>query len=148
MSSVRIFSGPPQFTLAQLSAGLHLSTMWGFDAVREYTIKEIDQRFNETLDGYDPFDRLDLADRANVPKWRRPAFRVICERSGFLKLEEAQRLGLKRTVAICAVREQCRPAPGVRCGSCYNCSYGYACQTPGQNLEAVMELQKEALELV
>lgn len=141
----RVLSGPPTFTLLQLGAALHLSTMWGFDAVREYAIKEIDQRFPPGGDNYDPFDRLDLADRTNVAKWRRPAFEAICNRSNSLTLDDGRRLGIERLVVVSAIRERCRPSLSHphRCNRCGNRHPELSMEI----LQTALDAEKESLEL-
>ena len=94
--------------------------MWAFDLVREYAIKQIDERFT------DPFDRLDLVAKCNVEKWRAYAYRVICERQEPLTQLEGSRLGMARLIAIGRIREQ-RPRVGAPTSSeayCPNCG-GY-----------------------
>lgn len=142
----RILSGPPVFTLQQLGAALHLATMWGFDAVRAYTIGQIDQQFNENCNGFDPFDRLDLADRTNVPKWRRPAFQIICSRKEALTLEEGLRLGMKRVIVITAIRERCRSTTA-HFHSCYQCRNGYSGCGVVKDVSTALNAEKESLEL-
>lgn len=76
--------------------------MWGFEAVREHAIKEIDGRFTGS---YDPFDRLALADKCDVRKWRWGAYWMICQRPEPLTIEESSQLGIKRFTAVARARE-------------------------------------------
>lgn len=132
--------------MAQLSAALHLATMWGFDATREYIIKQIDLRFPPTNPDFNPFDRLDLAEKNNVPKWKRPAYASICKRKDRLTLEEAERLGLARTLAVCNIRERCLPKP--HWSRCDFCRTGSFCDTHGTTtMSTGIDSEKVALGL-
>jgi len=103
--------GAPPLALEQLEAALHLSTMWAFGKVRDWTIKEI-EKLNQS-----PIDRLELAQKCAVQQWLLPAYIQLCTRPERLTIREAERLGLHRYHILAQIREQwC--SGSVQCSSC------------------------------
>lgn len=132
-----------------LEGALYLATRWGFETVREFAIKEIDRRFTEREPGYDPFDRLDLADRVDVPGWKRPAYEVICNRTEILTAQEGQRLGVERAIVLCGIREQLVTRKLLSGSGCWTCRNGHACTTHGTlTLKDGLDAAKESLGMV
>ncbi|KAG9000047.1 hypothetical protein FRB94_005676 [Tulasnella sp. JGI-2019a] len=86
----------------QWEAVLHLATKWGFAATRDHAITVFDTQFKEQ----NPFSRLELALTCKVAKWFKPVYRQLCERTSSLTLDEAERLGIQRYVAITRIREE------------------------------------------
>ncbi|KAG8928404.1 hypothetical protein FRC00_001764, partial [Tulasnella sp. 408] len=78
--------------------------MWGFEDIREKIIEQVDK----TILAEDPFDRIDASLKCRVEKWLHPAYVVLCKRETGLSDAEAERLGLRRSIAICRVRESLR----------------------------------------
>ncbi|KAG8946676.1 hypothetical protein FRC00_009463 [Tulasnella sp. 408] len=117
----RFWSGDPKLEFKQWAAALHLSTMWNFEELR----KDIITHVNKTISNASPLDRIDASLKCKVEEWLHPAYQVLCERQTGLTDEEAQHLGLGRTVAIWRIREIRRPT-FLKCWSCnveqcYNC---------------------------
>lgn len=118
-----MWNGLPRPTLKELGAALHLSTMWGFDTIREYLIKEISGRFSPKSNKYDPFEFVELADKGNMPHWKLPAYEAICCSPELPTPAQARKLGLMRLLVLCDIREKYGPKSlmhtlALRCARC------------------------------
>ncbi|KAG8907692.1 hypothetical protein FRC01_007603, partial [Tulasnella sp. 417] len=71
--SARVWAGPPELDEDGWVAALHIATMYSFRDIRNYIIKYIDdQKF------YSPVRLIEMANKANVPKWIQPAYLALC----------------------------------------------------------------------
>ncbi|KAG8887039.1 hypothetical protein FRB98_000664 [Tulasnella sp. 332] len=121
----RLMDDPPLFTIDQWSAALHLATMWHFDAIRKYAIQQIESQYADQS----PLDRIALACKCQVGQWLHPAYLALCNRAEPLTVEEGEKLGYPRLMAICRLRESRYTGSSTfgrqRCGSCIYCYNGY-----------------------
>ncbi|KAG8928402.1 hypothetical protein FRC00_001762 [Tulasnella sp. 408] len=101
----RRLDGDSEPTFSQWIAALHLATMWSFDNIREKIIEQVEQ----TISTADPIDRIEASLKCRVEKWLHPAYVILCKRESVLSDAEAERLGLRRSMAIWRVREALRP---------------------------------------
>ncbi|KAG8994308.1 hypothetical protein FRB94_009964 [Tulasnella sp. JGI-2019a] len=98
---------------------LHLSTKWGFIAVREHIIKQIDAHYSNQ----EAMDRFELAMKCRVPQWLPSVYHTLCIRDKHITAEEGRKLGHERLTEICRIREL-RPKLSIdeRCGGCKACT--------------------------
>jgi hypothetical protein len=78
---------------------LKLSTMWGFDDIRDLAIQCM------SLLSIDPIERAALANEYSIDQWLLPALNELAQREEPISIEEARRLGWERALQIAAVRE-------------------------------------------
>jgi len=82
--------------------------------VRQYAIRSIEKLRSEAGSGsgfdqvWTAVDRIVIADKFNVSEWLVPAYEELCQRASYLSLDEAERIGPRRTAIIASVREQIR----------------------------------------
>lgn len=91
---------------AELTALLSISTRFFFEKIREMVIKEIDKDISYTL--ISPVDRIVLAEKYDVSKWRRPAYVELALRTLPPNLEEGEKIGWDLATKICQARESLR----------------------------------------
>ncbi|KAG8994309.1 hypothetical protein FRB94_009965 [Tulasnella sp. JGI-2019a] len=142
----RLIDGAPELTLQQLSGALHLATMWDFDAARKYIIDQITIHHTDQP----PLDRIELAMRCQVGEWLHPAYKTLCDRPEPITEQEGERLGYRRLIAICRIREgrYTSAYETIECGVCYYCRNGFnseRCENPVK--EASLVLIEKAEEL-
>lgn len=89
------------FTIRGFEAILRLSTMWEFDAVREYAIRTI----TTWRDEVSPATLIRLGLAYGVSDWLVPAYTQLCRRSMSISLEEGLELGMRVTVGLGKLRE-------------------------------------------
>ncbi|KAG8987140.1 hypothetical protein FRB94_002175 [Tulasnella sp. JGI-2019a] len=109
---------------AEWGDALHLSTKWGFSAVRETVIRRIEHQCKDQ----GTMDRFELAVKCQVPQWLCPVYHSLCTRNEYITADEGRRLGYERLTAICRIREILRDIPKLnereeRCERCDNCVY-------------------------
>ena len=89
-----------------------IANRYEFAQVRQYAIRTIEKIRVETESGFDDLwtavDRIVIADQYDVTEWLVPASEELCQRSGYLTVAEAERIGPRRTAIIASVREQLR----------------------------------------
>ncbi|EIN11457.1 hypothetical protein PUNSTDRAFT_131623 [Punctularia strigosozonata HHB-11173 SS5] len=90
-------------TLADWTAVLHLSDMWGFRTIRELAMRKC---FPLAL----PVDKIVLGRRYDIKGWLKDAYVAICQREEPLTLQEGKRLHLEDVIAISEVRQSIRDA--------------------------------------
>ncbi|KAG8914584.1 hypothetical protein FRC01_004001 [Tulasnella sp. 417] len=112
VTEARVLYSNSDLNFSQLTSALYLATMWGFDDIRDKIIEQVDKG----ISAVDPMHRIDASLKCRVEKWLHPAYAVLCRRETILLDAEAERLGLRRSMAICRVRESLRsisqPQPG------------------------------------
>ncbi|KAG9002093.1 hypothetical protein FRB93_011866 [Tulasnella sp. JGI-2019a] len=123
LSVPRQIEAPLRLQPAEWSDALYLSTRWGFSAVREHVIAEIEDQ----CDDQGPLDRFELALKCRVSQWLRPVYHALCSRNEHITAEEGRRLGYKRLTAICRIREVLRgkSQPNSINDQCWRCEYCY-----------------------
>ncbi|KAG8988606.1 hypothetical protein FRB94_000568 [Tulasnella sp. JGI-2019a] len=119
----RQIEAPLRLQPAEWSDALYLSTRWGFSAVREHVIAEIEDQ----CDDQGPLDRFELALKCRVSQWLRPVYHALCSRNEHITAEEGRRLGYERLTAICRIREVLRgkSQPNSINDQCWRCEYCY-----------------------
>jgi len=89
-----------------------IANRYDFAQVRQYAIRTIEKIRVEAGSGFDHLwtavDRIVIADKFDVTEWLVPAYEELCKRPGYLTLQEAERIGPRRTAIIASVREQLR----------------------------------------
>ncbi|KIO16899.1 hypothetical protein M407DRAFT_33456 [Tulasnella calospora MUT 4182] len=132
----RVFDKEVKSEWKQLSAALHLSTMWEFEDIRARLIKDMSQTIGNG--GIEPLDRVEVAIQCRVTDWLHPAYQELCERADGVTTDEAKRLGMDRLAAIYRVRDRRRPA-AQNSGYCYSCGsdYGYTNVAPTPTLDLI-----------
>ncbi|KAG8993470.1 hypothetical protein FRB94_010733 [Tulasnella sp. JGI-2019a] len=89
------------FTIQSFEAILRLSTMWEFDAVRDYAIRIITTHKDEVSAA----TLIRLALSFGVSDWLIPAYTQLCIRTSSISLEEGLELGMRVTVGLGKLRE-------------------------------------------
>lgn len=59
---------------------------------------------------WSPIERLELATRFSVDEWLMPAYEELCMREDFITLDEAERIGGRKTAVIALARERYKKA--------------------------------------
>ncbi|KAG8914527.1 hypothetical protein FRC01_004026 [Tulasnella sp. 417] len=96
----RRFEPEPVLSEEQWTDALRLATLWDFDHIRAYAIKNLKNSF------LDPLQRIQLAEECNVKEWLHPAYARLCARRAPLTAKEGQILGFERFAALCRIREE------------------------------------------
>ncbi|KAG8921499.1 hypothetical protein FRC01_000224, partial [Tulasnella sp. 417] len=81
------------------SESLQLATLWRFEQLRAYIIKNMDSMTR------DPFTRIQIADAYGLTDWLHPAYAKLCARDASLTFEEGRRIGFERFAALVKIRE-------------------------------------------
>lgn len=103
-------------TWSEWAGALHLATMWSFDSVRSYIIAQMDKHSGKKE--LPPVERIEMAIKCDVKAWLLPAYEELCTREEFLSADEANRLGLARSLAICKIRETKKAQVPYQCTYC------------------------------
>jgi hypothetical protein len=98
---------PKVQTLTEWTDVLHLSTKWGFAAIRTTAIETI-------LPLASPVDKIAISRAYNIDAWIDDAFVDILARESDLTLAEAQRIPLEDVVAIAQGRRMARATASVK----------------------------------
>ncbi|KAG9002095.1 hypothetical protein FRB93_011868 [Tulasnella sp. JGI-2019a] len=127
----RQIEAPLHLQPAEWGDALYLSTKWGFSAIREHVIKQIEVQ----CEHQGPLDLFELALKCRVSQWLRHVYHTLCVRGEYITAEEGRRLGYERLTAICRIREilcdTSRPNPvGDQCGRCDHCYTKRPCRFP------------------
>jgi len=93
---------PIQLEVPQLTCALLLSTVWQFDAVRDWTIAKLDKVLQ------DPMVRIELALSCSIPKWLLPAYIGLCTQDEHLSWGEVERIGFRTYHIVSRAREHHR----------------------------------------
>ncbi len=103
--------------------------MYGFDAARDFIIRQIDL---QPADQVDPFYRIHLASRCQVGKWIHQAYASLCSRSEPLTAAEGEVFDFVTFTVLCKVREDIRVMTPKACNhgnqrvpSCPRCTAWY-----------------------
>ena len=79
---------------------LKLSTMWGFDLLRDLAIRTMTE-----LPGVSPVEKAALANEYKIDQWLLPALKELAQREEPISINEAHRLGWEMALQMAAVRE-------------------------------------------
>lgn len=94
--------GKPRLDGTGWAGALYAATTLDFQPCRTRIIAEIEQAVRKLY----AIPMFELAVRCQVSEWKSWAFQRLCERSESLTADEARRLGLEITMAICGIREK------------------------------------------
>jgi len=92
---------PLQLTTQQWSNALHLAKLWGSNAVWIHYIDHIGLDFARD----DPIDYIEFALKCRVDHWLEPAYNALCIRDMPISAAEGERLGYRKLIAVCRIRE-------------------------------------------
>ncbi|KAF5380125.1 hypothetical protein D9615_006288 [Tricholomella constricta] len=88
---------------------LSISSRFDFERVRQCAIEAI-----EACSGLDPIEKVVLAEKHDIPRWRAPAFEALCQRVESIGVDEARRIGLENAMLLARAREAVRERHRVR----------------------------------
>lgn len=86
-------------TGSEWTSVLKLSTMWGFEHLRELSIRNMSDIV------MDPVERAALASEYSIDEWLLPALNELAQREEPITVDEARRLGWETALKVAAVRE-------------------------------------------
>ncbi|KAG6830384.1 hypothetical protein H0H92_001021 [Tricholoma furcatifolium] len=86
---------------------LIIADRYMFTAVKKHAIEQI-EAFPLSYGGMNTADKLHLALKYNIPKWKLSAFEELCERKDCISLEEASAMGMENFVLLTRMREEVR----------------------------------------
>lgn len=103
----RTVGRPDEMTPSEWTSVLRLSTMWGFETLRDLAISTLSTLFSlPSFNSYlDPVERACLARDYHVDDWLLPALNALAQREDPLTVEEAMRLGWELAMQVANVRE-------------------------------------------
>ncbi|KAG5642006.1 hypothetical protein DXG03_003811 [Asterophora parasitica] len=52
-----------------------------------------------------PIEKIQLAEKHDIPHWRRPAFEALCQRETPISIDEARMIGLENAMSLAQARE-------------------------------------------
>jgi hypothetical protein len=91
---------------------LAISTRFDFQRLRECAITAIEHGRRNNRKGpvqdVNPIEQLLLAEKHDIPHWRRIAYVKICERSDPIQEWEAEKIGARETALLARARETIR----------------------------------------
>ncbi|KAJ7672399.1 hypothetical protein DFH06DRAFT_1036643 [Mycena polygramma] len=91
---------------------LSIATRYYFQRLRDCAIHAIEHGMPEFSiefwERIDPVEQIVLAEKHDIPHWRRIAYVQICERSDPLSESEARKLGYQKTTLLARARETVR----------------------------------------
>ncbi|KAG8944119.1 hypothetical protein FRC04_002157 [Tulasnella sp. 424] len=96
----RRFEAIPELSEQQWIDALRLATLWDFECIRAYIIKNLKNTIS------DPLYCIQIADECDIKEWLRPAYARLCARRAPLTASEGQILGLERFAALARIREE------------------------------------------
>ena len=86
---------------------LSISTKYQLESIRLVAIKGIDTYKPEI----DPVEKYALGTKYVVKEWEESSFKILCQRSGPLTVEEATKLGVVVVTEVFRERERIRSTP-------------------------------------
>ncbi|KAG8914526.1 hypothetical protein FRC01_004025 [Tulasnella sp. 417] len=99
VASSRRYDTPPEMTLKEWSEAFQIASLWRFEQLRAYILKNMDSL------AQDPFDRIQVANECGLTEWLHPAYAKLCARDNSFSVEEGRRIGFERFAALVKIRE-------------------------------------------
>ncbi|KZP28467.1 hypothetical protein FIBSPDRAFT_779866 [Athelia psychrophila] len=98
---------PDGMTSSEWTSVLRLSTMWGFESLRDLAISTLSNLFSvpSFTSDLDPVERACLARDYDVDEWLVPALNALAQREDPLSVQEGMRLGWELAMQVANVRE-------------------------------------------
>ncbi|KAF5379987.1 hypothetical protein D9615_006273 [Tricholomella constricta] len=82
---------------------LSISTRFVLKRVRQCAIEAI-----EACNGLNPIEKIVLAEKHDIPRWRVPAIEALCQRIKPIGIDEARKIGLENAMLLAHAREAVR----------------------------------------
>ncbi|CAE6405111.1 unnamed protein product [Rhizoctonia solani] len=97
-----VIEGPFDFDTATLISALRVSTVYEYDALRQFSISKLQQAELSAI------QRIKIAQELDVVHWTEPAFEELANRVEPIEPEEARILGIDALLRVSNMREQRR----------------------------------------
>ncbi|CAE6456682.1 unnamed protein product [Rhizoctonia solani] len=101
-----VIEGPFDFDTATLISALRVSSVYGYDALRQFSISKLERAELSAI------QRIKIAQELDVAHWTEPAFEELANRVEPIQPEEARILGIDSLLRVSNMREQRRARRG------------------------------------
>jgi hypothetical protein len=100
-----VVEGPFDFDAVTLTSALRVSSVYGYDALRQFSISKLERAELSAI------QRIKIAQELNVMHWTDPAFEELANRAEPIQPDEARILGIDSLLRVSIMREQRRARP-------------------------------------